>query len=226
MTVLSSSESSSENVVRLFVVRHGQTDHNIRQIMQGHKDLELNQTGFEQAKLLGRKLAEDSLTFDSVASSDLVRCKQTVVTVLTTSNQNVPVTYYYDLRERCMGVIEGMHIDQAEKFAAEHGKKSFRDFGETSEEFLNRFATCFISVAEQAAANNHRNVAIFTHGGAIRSLLNWLNCHTSSKIPNTSMTVVDYHKDTKQFTVEVIADDKHLSGESGSMRFVGDSRIL
>ncbi|GAV51691.1 hypothetical protein ZYGR_0AF01620 [Zygosaccharomyces rouxii] len=226
MTVSSSSEAYNENVVRLFVIRHGQTDHNIKQIMQGHKDIALNQTGFEQAKLLGKRLAEDSLVFDSVASSDLIRCKQTVATVLANSNQDVPVIYYYELRERCMGVIEGMQIDQAEKYAAEHGKKSFRDFGETSEEFLNRFATCFVSVAEQAAANHHKNVAIFTHGGSIRSLLNWLNCHTSCKIPNTSVTVIDYHKDTKQFKVEVIANDAHLSGVSGSIRFVGDSRVL
>ncbi|CAR25693.1 hypothetical protein ZYGR_0A02590 [Zygosaccharomyces rouxii] len=226
MTVSSFSEACDGNVVRLFVIRHGQTDYNIRQIMQGHKDIELNQTGFEQATLLGKRLVEDSLTFDSVASSDLIRCKQTVATALATSNQNLPVTYYYELRERCMGVIEGMQIDQAEKFAVEQGKKSFRDFGETPQEFIGRFATCFVSVAEQAAANNHKNVAIFTHGGSIRSLLSWLHYNTSSKIPNTSVTVIDYHKDTKQFEVKVVADDMHLTGGSGSMRFVGDSRVL
>lgn len=226
MTISRSLGTSNDNVVKLYVIRHGQTDYNIKQIMQGHKDIDLNTTGFEQVKLLGERLVKDSVTFDSVVSSDLTRCRQTVAAVLSASSQNVPVKYYYELRERRMGVIEGMQIKEAEQYAAEHGVKTFREFGETPQEFLDRFATCFAAVAEQAAANNEKSVAVFTHGGSIRSLLSWIGVHTSSKISNTSVTVIDYHKDTKQFEIKVVADDVHLSGGSGSIRFAGDSRVL
>lgn len=226
MTVSNSSEASDKNVIRLFVIRHGQTDFNIKQIMQGHKDMPLNETGFKQSELLGEELLKSSYKFDFVASSDLTRCKQTVATVLKTSNQNDPVAYYYDLRERCMGEIEGMQINDAERYAAAHGKKSFREFGESAGDFLKRFSTCFISIAEKAAENDYKNVAIFTHGGAIKSLLQWLDCSGSIRIPNTSVTEIDYYKDTKQFKVQTIANDQHLSGQSGTLRFIGDSRVL
>ncbi|CDH10052.1 related to Broad-specificity phosphatase YOR283W [Zygosaccharomyces bailii ISA1307] len=222
-------DSVGANVLRLLVIRHGQTDYNIKQIMQGHKDIALNQTGFEQARLLGKRLVNESVVLDSVASSDLTRCKQTVATVLETCHQSPPVKYYYELRERHMGVIQGMQIKEAEKYAAEHGKSSIKDFGETSSEFLNRFSTCFTSIAQEAAANGETTVAVFTHGGAIRSLLVWLKFDSTNvpvKIPNTSITVVDYNKDTKEFKVKCAGDAQHLQDESGPITFVGDSRVL
>lgn len=216
-------------IVRLLVIRHGQTEYNIKQIMQGHKDIPLNQTGYEQAKLLGERFVHDSVLIDSVASSDLTRCKQTVAAVLEACHQSPPVKYFYELRERNMGVIEGMQIKEAEKYALEHGKSSIRDFGETANEFLSRFCTRFTSIAEAAAANGESTVAVFTHGGSIRSLLGWLKFKEGSspvKIANTSLTIIDYDKDTKQFTVRCAGDARHLENESESLTFVGDSRVL
>lgn len=92
--------------LRILVIRHGQTNHNLARILQGHLDTPLNATGTDQARRLGQYLRQTGLdpTVDYrkgvtstaadttnagvqrrpivVWSSDLNRCRQTTETVL------------------------------------------------------------------------------------------------------------------------------------------------
>jgi len=59
-------------VARIYLVRHGETQANRDEIIQGHLDAALNDKGFEQARLLGEALKR--IKFHHVAfSSDLSR---------------------------------------------------------------------------------------------------------------------------------------------------------
>lgn len=207
--------NDDQGLVRLFVIRHGQTEHNVQKILQGHQDTDLNHTGIEQAKKLGTYLNQRHIKFDEVVSSDLKRCKQTISTVLAESHQDPPVKYYKDLRERCMGVIEGMHIREAEIYADKHGKGSFRDFGEGAEEFLTRLTTCLTSIVEEAAERGDvKNLAVVSHGGSIRTILRWLHYEEQNAhniiVFNTSVTIIDFVKNTKQFVVRRVGNTQHL----------------
>lgn len=209
------SNNEDSDVVRLFVIRHGQTEHNVQKILQGHLDTDLNQTGRDQAKKLGEYLLERNIKFDSIASSDLKRCKQTVDAILEQYDEKPPVEFYKELRERCMGVIEGMHLKDAEKYADTHGKGSFRDFGEKADEFLARLTGGLNSIVETAAEKGDvRNLAVVSHGGAIRTLLRWLHYeeHNAHNIIvfNTSVTIIDYNKQTGQYTVRRVGNTQHL----------------
>lgn len=197
------------------MVRHGQTAHNVQKILQGHLDTDLNETGREQAEKVGSYLAERNIKFDSIASSDLKRCRQTVDSMLAQSDDRPPVKFYKELRERCMGVIEGMYLRDAEKYADEHGKGSFRDFGEKADEFLSRLTGGLTSIVESAAEEGDvKNMAIVSHGGAIRTLLRWLKYeeHNAHNIIvfNTSVTIIDYIKQTGQYTVRRVGNTQHL----------------
>lgn len=209
------SSNEDPDVVRLFVIRHGQTEHNVQKILQGHLDTDLNHVGLEQAEKLGQYLKERHINFDSVASSDLKRCMQTIKAILEQMDQEPPVKYYKELRERCMGVIEGMHIREAESYADKHGKGSFRDFGEKADEFLERLTGGLKSIVENAAESGQvKNMAIVSHGGAIRTLLRWLhyeehNAHNLI-VFNTSVTIIDYIKRTGQFIVRRVGNTQHL----------------
>lgn len=100
-------DNDDSNIIRLFVIRHGQTEHNVQKILQGHQDTDLNRTGIAQAAKLGDYLEKSNIKFDKVFSSDLKRCKQTIQKVLETSGQaNVSVEYCKGLRERCMGSLK------------------------------------------------------------------------------------------------------------------------
>lgn len=65
--------------LRILVVRHGQTDHNKKRILQGHLDTSLNKSGQAQAIVLGKYLKQNGVKIDAVFASDLQR-------VVTTTN--------------------------------------------------------------------------------------------------------------------------------------------
>ena len=78
----------STPIARIYLVRHGETQANRDGIIQGHQDTALNETGFEQARLLGEALRE--VKFQDVAfSSDLCRA----VSVSGTPLRGVPPAY-------------------------------------------------------------------------------------------------------------------------------------
>lgn len=59
-------------IARIYLVRHGETQANRDEIIQGHQDTALNEKGFEQARLVGEALKR--VRFHDVAfSSDLCR---------------------------------------------------------------------------------------------------------------------------------------------------------
>ena len=60
---------------QLIIVRHGQTEWNLKLIRQGHLDSPLTETGLAQARALGERLALE--TFTALYSSDLGRAVQT-----------------------------------------------------------------------------------------------------------------------------------------------------
>ena len=68
---------TDRELLMMYVVRHGQTNMNNRQALQGRSDFPLNETGIAQARELAAWLAERGITFDHVFSSPLVRAVQT-----------------------------------------------------------------------------------------------------------------------------------------------------
>ena len=84
----------------IYIVRHGQTDWNLEGRTQGHKDISLNDTGINQAKVLKEKLKD--IKFDKVFSSPLKRAYETA-TIITSDN----IIKDNRLMERCGGELEG-----------------------------------------------------------------------------------------------------------------------
>lgn len=215
------------NIVRIFLIRHGQTDHNVKKILQGHRDIPLNVDGIKQSRRLGEYIKERNIKFDKVYSSDLIRCQETTREVLNLSDQNMAtVELNSDLRERFMGPIEGMHVNDAEKYADKHGKGSFKDFGENTTIFLERLQRGISSSINDSISKNNKNIALVSHGGAIRAIMGWLqpNVEDVTKIIvfNTSVTVIDYIISEKTFNVRFMGNTNHL-GEGKFM--VSDLRL-
>ena len=83
----------------IFLVRHGETVDNARQIMQGQTQGELNQRGREQAEQVARRLASEPL--DAIVASDLHRAIQTAEVIA--EPHGLPVVTTPLLRERDWG---------------------------------------------------------------------------------------------------------------------------
>lgn len=90
----------------IFLVRHGETVDNARQIMQGQTQGCLNEKGREQARLVAKRLAGESL--DAVVASDLRRAIQTAE--LLAEPHHLPVVTTPLLRERDWGGFTGRYI--------------------------------------------------------------------------------------------------------------------
>ena len=61
--------------MKIYVTRHGQTDYNKKELMQGRSDIPLNETGMEQAHATKAKVGD--VKFDAVYASPLIRAVQT-----------------------------------------------------------------------------------------------------------------------------------------------------
>ncbi len=61
--------------VRIYLTRHGQTNYNLEERMQGHIDAALNSEGIKQAEALAKRIQNDQI--DHIYSSPLVRAHKT-----------------------------------------------------------------------------------------------------------------------------------------------------
>lgn len=87
----------------LYFVRHGQTNYNLNKLLAGHTDIELNETGIEQAKKTA-DIAKD-LKIDLIYCSPLKRAKRTCSEI--NKFHNAKVIIKEELIERSFGKYEG-----------------------------------------------------------------------------------------------------------------------
>ena len=71
----------------LVLVRHGQSDWNLKNLFTGWKDPDLTEKGIAEAKDAGRKLKAQGLTFDVAFTSVLTRAQHTLDLMLTEIGQ-------------------------------------------------------------------------------------------------------------------------------------------
>lgn len=97
--------------MKIYFVRHGQTDWNIQNRLQGSVDIPLNPTGINQAHILADKL--NSIHFDLIISSPLSRALHTANII--NENRNIPLMTETSLLERSFGCLEGIKGNEYDK---------------------------------------------------------------------------------------------------------------
>lgn len=198
--------NESPSKTRFFFIRHGQTEHNKQRILQGHLDIPLNDEGLDQASKVALSIKPMLGSIDEIFSSDLSRCRQTTGAILDQGYQG-PVTYDGKFRERFMGEIQGMKVDDAVEFAQRQGKSHYKQFGELPHDFHGRV----LELITDLKAVEGRNVVVVSHGGFIRALLKNLGFQQDDFIVyNTSITTVDFDRLKKEFEIVQVGDTKHL----------------
>ncbi len=135
----------------LFVTRHGQTDANLEQRVQGQGDTPLNATGVRQAHELVGYFQRHPV--DCIVASDLVRARQTAV--ILAAAVAVPVSYHAQLRARRMGSFENRTHDELAAADPESFRRLKHDSafvppggGESTEQLMARMVPFVRGVAE------------------------------------------------------------------------------
>src|SRR6184192_4249723 len=100
----------------LVLVRHGQSEWNLKNLFTGWKDPGLTEQGIAEAKEAGRKLKAQGLTFDIAFTSVLRRAQHTLDLILAEIGQtDLPVKEHMALNERDYGDLSGLNKDDARK---------------------------------------------------------------------------------------------------------------
>src|SRR5438045_7615844 len=100
----------------LVLVRHGQSDWNLKNLFTGWKDPDLSELGVAEAKAAGRKLKEQGLSFDRAFTSHLTRAQHTLKLMLAEIGQtSAPTQNDLALNERDYGDLSGLNKDDARK---------------------------------------------------------------------------------------------------------------
>ena len=90
--------------MKIYFVRHGQTDWNNQGKIQGKTDTELNKTGIEQAKEASEKLKDADI--DIIICSPLKRARKTAEII--NEKLNVDILHEKEFSERDYGEFEGI----------------------------------------------------------------------------------------------------------------------
>ena len=155
---------------RIFALRHGETDWNVAQRIQGQLDVPLNDRGREQAARLALALQGEELA--AVHSSDLQRAAATAQAVADACGLTVACDAA--LRERAFGRFEGeTYIDIEARWPddALRWRKRDIDFAPGGGESLRDFSDRCIEVMTRLAhAHRGQAVAVVAHGGVLDCL--------------------------------------------------------
>ena len=119
----------------IYFVRHGETDYNIEQIIQGQLDIPLNQTGINQAKELAENIKD--IKIDKIYCSPLRRTKTTAEII--NKYHNVQIIYDDRLKEFYGGKFQGFRfkdLSPEQKYAIQFEPEKYG--AETTEQFYNR----------------------------------------------------------------------------------------
>lgn len=147
----------------IYFVRHGETDHNVLKISQGHYDSKLNQNGHEQAKAVAEKLKD--YEFDIIYSSPLSRASVTADYI--NKYHNKPVVYDDRLKEYCSGIRQNTPYSQWSEQDLQKFWANPKDYGaETIQEFYDRVQEFYKEIE-----HSDKNILIVAHGGVYRNLM-------------------------------------------------------
>lgn len=103
-------------MIKLILVRHGQSIWNLENRFTGWTDVELSEQGIKEAKEAGIALKEQGFTFDVAYTSFLKRANDTLKYILEElDEENIPVKYSWRLNERHYGALQGLNKDDTRK---------------------------------------------------------------------------------------------------------------
>jgi len=171
--------------MKIYFVRHGQTESNQKGTVTGHIDSPLTKEGIKQAK---KTLLEISDDFSELYSSDLIRCLQTAE--ILNQKLNLPIQSDIRLRERDFGSLVGKKFSDMDttgeiKEKDKNQQYDYRPYGGEHVEDVKKRVLDFIN--ELNSKKTEGKILVVTHGGIIRLLHNIINREVRGHIENSSV---------------------------------------
>ncbi len=151
----------------IYIVRHGQTEENIRRMFQGHLPGTLTEKGKEQIRATAERLSAEDVRFRCIVTSDLKRAVDSANII--GEHLCLPVIPMKVLRERDWGVYTGVLLSEAVDKYRKDGKWVFPDGSVESEEEI--FQRAQKALKELKERYKDDAIILVTHGQFARNLI-------------------------------------------------------
>jgi 2,3-bisphosphoglycerate-dependent phosphoglycerate mutase len=162
----------------LALIRHGQSEYNLKNLFTGWLDVALTDKGVEEAHLAAKSLTKFDFTPDLCFTSKLKRAQKTLSIILEDLNlKNLQIVEDAALNERHYGELQGLNKKEtADKFGEEQVHIWRRSFdiappgGESLKDTAARSVPYFKkNILPQLTAN--KNILVVAHGNSLRALI-------------------------------------------------------
>jgi 2,3-bisphosphoglycerate-dependent phosphoglycerate mutase len=162
----------------LVLVRHGQSEWNLKNLFTGWHNVDLTDKGVAEAREAGRKLKAQGLGFDIAFTSALKRAQRTLDLVLEEMGQGgIPIMRDQALNERDYGDLVGMNKDDARaKWGEEQVHLWRRSYdvpppgGESLKDTVARALPYYVSEILPCVLRGQRTI-VAAHGNSLRALV-------------------------------------------------------
>jgi 2,3-bisphosphoglycerate-dependent phosphoglycerate mutase len=162
----------------LVLVRHGQSEWNLKNLFTGWKDPALTEQGIAEAKAAGQRMKAKGLKFDLCFTSALSRAQITLQLILDELGQTgLPETRNQALNERDYGELTGLNKDDARKKWGEDQVHIWRRSydvpppgGESLKDTLARALPYYMHHIQPHVLDG-KSVLVAAHGNSLRALI-------------------------------------------------------
>jgi uncharacterized phosphatase len=172
--------------MKIYLIRHGQTDWNLQGRFQGREDIELNETGIMQAINCGRAIKDTK--FQAVITSPLIRARKTAE-IIAEQVSVMELVIEDSIIERDFKKVSGMTPQEREIFYA----SGEPDDKEPWEDLCNRMIQ---SIKMYGKKYYNHNIIMVSHGASINAVLAALSGGKTGTgkiiLKNTCINVIHY----------------------------------
>jgi 2,3-bisphosphoglycerate-dependent phosphoglycerate mutase len=179
----------------LVLVRHGQSEWNLKNLFTGLKDPELTPQGIEEGRIAGRILKAQGFGFDRAFTSNLARAQNTLKLILAElGTPGIPTIADAALNERDYGDLSGLNKDDARQKWGEAQVQIWRRSyevsppgGESLRDTVARVLAYYCQTVLPSVLRGER-VIVAAHGNSLRALAMVLDQLTPQTIPKVELT--------------------------------------
>jgi 2,3-bisphosphoglycerate-dependent phosphoglycerate mutase len=206
----------------LVLVRHGQSEGNLKNIFTGWDDLGLTEQGIAEARAVGQRLQALGLGFDVAFTSMLRRAWQSCAIILKTMGQpDIPEFRDPALNERNYGELTGLNKDEARKRWGEAQVHLWRRSydvpppgGESLKDTSARVLPFFIQAILPRVMRGERTLVV-AHGNSLRSLVMALDRLSPEAVTSVEFATGDIH--LYRLAADTTVEAKQISPSEASI---------
>jgi 2,3-bisphosphoglycerate-dependent phosphoglycerate mutase len=162
----------------LVLVRHGQSEWNLKNLFTGWRNVDLTENGIDEARAAGRRLKAQGLRFDVAFTSVLIRAQRTLDLMLKEMGQtDIAIVNDQALNERDYGDLSGLNKDDARRKWGEEQVRVWRRSydvappgGESLKDTAARVLPYYIQEILPRVLRGD-GVLVAAHGNSLRALI-------------------------------------------------------